>query len=84
MAIRESFVSEISVAPFGVAEVSNLRKFSPQKIVIVIATNPMFILPWVHEKFTFKFTMSNVDGCTIAYTIITVGNFGKVFNLVNW
>ena len=22
----------------------------------------MFILPWVHEKFTVKFTMSNVDG----------------------
>ena len=22
-------------------------------------------LPWVHEKFTVEFTMSNVDGCTI-------------------
>ena len=34
-------------------------------IVVVIVTNPMFILPWVHEKFTVKFTMSNVDGCAI-------------------
>ena len=25
----------------------------------------MFILPWVHEKFTVKFTMSYVDGCAI-------------------
>jgi len=25
----------------------------------------MFILPWVHEKFTVTFTMSNVDGCAI-------------------
>ena len=30
--------------------------------IVVIVTNPMFILPWVHEV---KFTMSNVDGCTI-------------------
>ena len=34
-------------------------------IVVVIVTNPMFILSWVHEKFTVKFTMSNVDGCAI-------------------
>ena len=34
-------------------------------IVVVIVTNPMFILPWVHEKFAVKFTMSNVDGCGI-------------------
>ena len=34
-------------------------------IVVVIVTNPMFILPWVHEKFTVKFTMSNVDGYAI-------------------
>jgi len=34
-------------------------------IVVVIVTNPMFILPWVHEKFTVKFTMSNVNGYTI-------------------
>ena len=34
-------------------------------IVVVIVTNSMFILPWVHEKFTVKFTMSNVDGCAI-------------------
>ena len=34
-------------------------------MVVVIVTNPMFILPWVHEKFTVKFTMSNVDGCAI-------------------
>ena len=34
-------------------------------IVVVIVTNPMFILSWVHEKFTVKFTMSNVDGHTI-------------------
>ena len=30
-------------------------------IVVVIVTNPMFILLRVHEKFTVKFTMSNVD-----------------------
>ena len=34
-------------------------------IIVVIVTNPKFILPWVHEKFTVKFTMSNVDGCVI-------------------
>ena len=34
-------------------------------IIVVIVTNPKFILPWVHEKFTVKFTMSNVDGYTI-------------------
>ena len=34
-------------------------------IIVVIVTNPKFILPWVHEKFTVKFTMSNVDGHTI-------------------
>ena len=34
-------------------------------IVVVTVPNPMFILPWVHEKFTVKFTMSNVDGCAI-------------------
>ena len=33
--------------------------------IVVIVTNPMFILPWVHKKFTVKFTMSNVDGCAI-------------------
>ena len=27
--------------------------------IVVIVTNPRFILPWVHEKFTDKFTMSN-------------------------
>jgi len=30
-------------------------------IVVVIVTNPMFILLRVHEKFTVKFTVSNVD-----------------------
>ena len=34
-------------------------------IVVVIVPNSMFILPWVHEKFTVKFTMSNVNGCAI-------------------
>ena len=34
-------------------------------IIVVIVTNTMFILPWVHEKFTVKFTMLNVDGHTI-------------------
>ena len=34
-------------------------------IIVVIVTNPKFILPWVHEKFTVKFTMSRVDGYTI-------------------
>ena len=34
-------------------------------IIVVIVTNPMFILPWVLEKFTVKFTMSSVDGPTI-------------------
>ena len=34
-------------------------------IIVIIVINPMFILPWVHEKFTVKFTMSNVDGHTI-------------------
>ena len=34
-------------------------------IIVVIVTNPKFILPLVHEKFTVKFTMSNVDGYTI-------------------
>ena len=33
--------------------------------IVVIVTNPKFILPWVLEKFTVKFTMSNVDGYTI-------------------
>ena len=27
--------------------------------IVVIVTNSMFILPWAHEKFTDKFTMSN-------------------------
>ena len=35
------------------------------KIVVIIVTNPMFLPPWVQEKFTVKFTMSNVDGNTI-------------------
>ena len=30
-------------------------------IVVVIVTNPMFILPWVHRKFAVKFTISNFD-----------------------
>ena len=30
--------------------------------IVIIVTNPKFILPWVEEKFTVKFTMSNVDG----------------------
>ena len=34
-------------------------------IIDVIVTNPKFILPWVHVKFTVKFTISNVDGYTI-------------------
>ena len=34
-------------------------------IIVVIVPNPMFVLPWVHEKFTVKFTLSNVDGCAI-------------------
>ena len=34
-------------------------------INVVIVKNPKFILPWVHEKFTVNFTMSNVDGYTI-------------------
>ena len=33
--------------------------------IVIIVTNPKFILPWVHEKFTVKFTMSNVDGYTV-------------------
>ena len=36
--------------------------FSFTELGNVIVTNPMFIVPWVHEKFTVKFTMSNVDG----------------------
>ena len=39
-------------------------------IVVVIVTNTMFILPWVHEKFTVKFTMLNVDGYTIYNNIM--------------
>ena len=34
------------------------------------------ILPWVHEKFTVKFTMSNVDGCTI-YMHIGCPNYSE-------
>ena len=34
-------------------------------IIVVIVTKPKFIRPWVHEKFTVKFTISNVDGYTI-------------------
>ena len=34
-------------------------------IIVVIVTNLKLILPWVHEKFTVKFNMSNVDGQTI-------------------
>ena len=33
--------------------------------------NPMFILPWVHEKFTVKFTMSHVGRCII-YVYVAV------------
>ena len=36
-------------------------------IIVVIVTNPKSILPWVHEKFTVKFTMLNVDGYTTIY-----------------
>ena len=36
-----------------------------ESIVVVIVTNPMLVLPWVHEKFTVKFIMSKVDGCII-------------------
>ena len=39
-------------------------------IVVVIVTNTMFTLPWVHEKFTVKFTMLNVDGHTIYNNIM--------------
>ena len=31
----------------------------------------MFILPWVHEKFTVKFTMSHVGRCII-YVYVAV------------
>ena len=34
-------------------------------IIVVIVTNPKFVLPWVQEKFTVKFTMPNVDGYTL-------------------
>ena len=30
--------------------------FTELENVVVIATNPVLILPWVHEKFTVKFT----------------------------
>ena len=30
--------------------------------IVVIVTNPMFMLPWVYKKFAVEFTMSNVDG----------------------
>ena len=35
-------------------------------IIVVIVTNPNFILPWVHEN---KFTMSNVDGYIVCMHI---------------
>ena len=31
--------------------------------IVVIVTNSIFILPWVHEKSTDKFTMSNAVNC---------------------
>ena len=33
--------------------------------IVVIVTNAMFILLCVLEKFTVRFTMSNVDGCAL-------------------
>ena len=44
---------------------NKLFLFAELANIVVIVPNPMFILPWVHEKFTVKFTMSNVDRCRI-------------------
>ena len=44
---------------------NRLLLFTELGISVVIVPTPMFVLPWVHEKFTVKFTMSNVDGCAI-------------------
>jgi len=45
-------------------------------IIVVIVPNPMFILPWLHKKFSVKFTMSNVDGCAI-FTHIGCPEYNK-------
>ena len=39
----------------------------------------MFTLPWVHEKFTVKFTMSKVGGCVIYAAGRTVASLGVAF-----
>ena len=51
-------------------------------IVVVIVTNPIFILPWAHENLTVKFTMSNVDVCAI-YMHIGCLNCPEHFRIVH-
>ena len=52
-------------SPGLVLQVAEARLKAWYNIIFVIVTNPKFIRPWVHEKFTVKFTISNVDGYTI-------------------
>jgi len=42
----------------------NMFLFTELGNIVIIVTNPMFILGSL-EKFTFKFTMSAVDGCAV-------------------